>query len=168
MRRIGIASAVLLVTLAGCGPRPGVEVVETAVVPTPTPPPTRTGEPFQNGVFSDTSFTRTDTQGAVVVEITPVDLRTSGDSLVFSVSLNTHSIDLSMDLAAASTLATDTGLSVSALGWLAPRGGHHVSGELAFPASVDGVRLLDGVSMLTLTIMGLDAPERTFIWDLSS
>jgi len=168
MRRIGIGTAVLLVTLAGCGPRPGAEVVETAAVATPTPPPTRTAVPDQNEASSGTSFLRTDTQGAVVVEITPVDLRTSGDSLDFSVSLNTHSIDLSMDLAAASTLATDTGLSVSALGWLAPRGGHHVSGELVFPASVDGVRLLEGVSMLTLTITGLDAPERTFTWDLNS
>ncbi len=106
--------------------------------------------------------------GAIVVEITPVDLAASGDTLAFNVSLETHSVDLSMDLAAVSALTTDTGRSVNALSWDAPKGGHHVSGTLIFPANIDGARVLSGASKLTITITGLDAPTRTFAWDLSS
>ncbi len=47
-----------------------------------------------------------------------------------------------------------------------PTGGHHVSGTLSFPASVEGKPVLDGATKLTLTIKSVDAPERVFIWDL--
>ena len=71
-----------------------------------------------------------------------------------------------MDLANLATLTTDSGRTVQATLWDAPRGGHHVSGTLSFPASVDGKALLDGVTKLTLTIKDVDAPQRAFTWDL--
>ncbi len=168
MKQVGIGLAILLVmVLAGCGPRAEAQGGETQVVATSTPTPTRTPEPVSDGAAAGDPSTRSDNQGAVVVEITPVDLKTSGDTLVFDVSLNTHSVDLSMDLAAAATLSTDTGRSVMARSWEAPKGGHHVAGTLAFPATVEGARLLAGASKVTLTIKGLDAPERLFTWDLT-
>ena len=106
-----------------------------------------------------------DEQGAVTAEITPLNLANPGDALDFQVSLNTHSVDLSMNLTNLATLTTDTGKTVQAVTWDAPLGGHHVSGTLSFPASVDGVPVLEGVSKLTLTLVNVDVPERVFIWE---
>ncbi len=72
-----------------------------------------------------------------------------------------------MDLAALATLSTDTGFTVNAVAWNAPGGGHHVSGSLNFPTTLDGAHILDDVSSLTLRIQDVDAPERTFTWQLS-
>lgn len=109
----------------------------------------------------------TDQQGSVTVEVTPLDLNQPGQSLDFQVSMNTHMVDLSMDLATLATLATDTGNSAQALSWDGPKGGHHVSGKLIFPATVNGKPLLEGAKQLTLTIKDVDAPTRLFTWDLS-
>jgi hypothetical protein len=78
-------------------------------------------DPFASG----SGLTRIDDQGAIVVEVTPVNLEGAATQLEFSVALNTHSIDLSMD-----RLAGDndrTGLSVGAKRGCAT-GGHHTSG----------------------------------------
>ena len=109
---------------------------------------------------------RVDQQGAVMVEIRPRELSEASNVIEFDVALNTHSADLSMDLALLSTLSTDTGLVVPAAEWDAPRGGHHVSGTLVFPARKDGRAILEGTSTLTLTIVNLDAPSRAFEWNL--
>jgi hypothetical protein len=105
-----------------------------------------------------------DEQGAIMVEITPLNLNAPGETLDFAVSLNTHSVDLSMDLAPLASLSTDAGLSVQALTWDAPSGGHHLSGTLSFPASLDDASLLSGAGKLTLTLVNLDVPERIFVW----
>jgi hypothetical protein len=115
---------------------------------------------------SSQEMARTDTQGAVTVEVTPDNLSNPGDELVFEVSMNTHSVDLSMDLAQLAILSVDNGSYVQATLWDAPVGGHHVSGKLSFPASVDGKALLDGAARLTLTINNVDVPQRVFTWEL--
>ncbi len=107
-----------------------------------------------------------DRQGAVEVEVIPLNTDKPGASLEFDVSLNTHSVNLGMDLASLSTLTTDTGLSVQGSKWDAPRGGHHVEGMLSFPAAVNGESILKGAKKLTLTIINVDAPQRTFTWEL--
>jgi hypothetical protein len=109
---------------------------------------------------------RTDNQGAVTLSVHPINLASPGDSLNFEVSMNTHSVDLSMDLATLATLTTDNGSSVKGSSWDGSLGGHHVSGTLTFPANVDGKPLLDGATKLTLTIDNVDAAERIFTWDL--
>jgi hypothetical protein len=111
-------------------------------------------------------ITVTDEQGAIIVEITPINSNTARNSLNFNVRLTTHSIDLSMDLAALAVLSTEDGRSVQAITWDAPRGGHHVDGTLTFPSLLSEKPLLDGAKELTLTIKNLDAPERVFRWDL--
>ncbi len=169
MRVYKFGGAILLMLgLAGCGGLVGSQAVVPPLASTSTPPPTATAASPSTAAAADSAATRSDNQGAIVVEITPVDLAASGDTLAFNVSLETHSVDLSMDLAAVSALTTDTGRSVNALSWDAPKGGHHVSGTLIFPANIDGARVLSGASKLTITITGLDAPTRTFAWDLSS
>ncbi len=115
---------------------------------------------------ADGSLTRSDAQGAVTVTVTPLTLDASADTLEFDIVMNTHSVDLSMDLATLSTLTTDTGITVQAALWDAPRGGHHVQGRLIFPAMQDGKSILEGATKLTLTIIDLDASSRIFEWEL--
>ena len=115
---------------------------------------------------SNDSATRIDQQGAITIEITPLNLASPTDTFEFDVVMTTHSIDLSMDLATLSTLTTDTGVSVESTLWDAPLGGHHVEGKLIFPATKDGKPILEGATKLTLTIINVDAPTRIFEWDL--
>lgn len=63
-----------------------------------------------------------DEQGAVVVEVTPLNLNAQGNTLDFEVALNTHSVDLGMDLAQLAILTTDAGITLNATKWDAPRG----------------------------------------------
>jgi hypothetical protein len=138
---------------------------------TPLPPSTAAQDdpqpaPVSTESSSVDSATRVDQQGAIVIEITPLNLDTPTDTFEFDVVLTTHSIDLSMDLATLSTLTTDTGVSVDASLWDAPLGGHHVEGKLIFPATKDGKFILEGATKLTLTILNVDAPTRIFDWEL--
>jgi hypothetical protein len=99
--------------------------------------------------------------------VTPLNLPSPGETLDFDISLNTHSVDLSWNLAAQSVLTTDTGLEARGLSWPVG-GGHHYEGTLTFPAkAADGKPLLDGVTKLTLTIRDADAASRMFEWELS-
>ncbi len=111
---------------------------------------------------------RTDGQGMVTVEVTPLNLSNAADAVTldFDVAMNTHSVDLSMDLAQLATLTTDAGVTVPATKWEATPGGHHVSGKLIFPATKDGKGVLEGASKLTLTILNVDALSRVFEWQL--
>ncbi len=157
-----LSLALLLgVSLAACSPALSERGGSAAQVvpPTAPPAPAASAAPAQD-------LARTDEQGAVTVEVTPLDLNNAAQALDFEVAMNTHSVDLGMDLAALATLTTDTGHTARATTWDAPKGGHHVSGRLSFPASADGAPLLKGAKKLTLTLQNLDAPERTFTWDL--
>jgi hypothetical protein len=136
---------------------PSIQVQATQVQPTVIA--SQDIEPTFHGMKSDA-------QGFVTVDITPEKLVNSEEALTFVVALNTHSIDLSMDLAELTVLTTDTGKSVLATLWDAPRGGHHVEGKLSFPSSFDETSVLMGAKNITLTIKDLDVPLRTFTWQL--
>jgi hypothetical protein len=105
-----------------------------------------------------------DIQGAVETTVIPLNLNSPAESLNFEVTLNTHSVDLSMDLASLATLEADNGLTVSASEWEAPSGGHHVGGVLSFPTEFNGSALLENASRVTLIIRDVDAPVRAFSW----
>ena len=134
------------------------------IVATPTDDPAILATLFPNSNGGD--LTRMDDQGAVVVQVTPLNLDAATDTLEFDVSMNTHSVDLRMDLAQLATLTTDAGLTIQAAKWDATPGGHHVPGKLIFPATQNGKSILDGAGRLTLTIVDVDAPSRTFEWSL--
>src|SRR4030065_2344583 len=59
----------------------------------------------------------TDEQGAVIVVVKPLNLGSSEETIKFEIALDTHSLDLSMDLAPLATLTTDNGQSVQATQW---------------------------------------------------
>jgi hypothetical protein len=159
-------SASLAAPAGGLGPAIGTvasaERAAATAAPLPSPSATATAPLTQPAV----SLTRTDVQGAVTVAVTPLNLDNPGDTLDFDVAMNTHSVNLDMDLAGLASLATDTGRAVQASTWQAPSGGHHVDGTLSFPARTDGELLLQGTRQLTLTIRNVDAAERTFTWEL--
>lgn len=159
MRRLSLSLFLILtLLLAACAP---AQTGTDQTNPEPVPVSTEISQ-------ADTAdLTRVDQQGAVVVEVTPLNLENPTDQLEFDVVMNTHSIDLSMDLAALATLTTDTGVTVQATLWDAPRGGHHLTGKLIFPAAKDGKPILEGATKLTLTIVGVDAPSRVFEWQLN-
>lgn len=165
-----LLSLLLFIILTACAPTveptppPAPTVPSTAVVIQPTPvPPT---PEFPPGPVQD-DLMRVDDQAAVVVSVTPLNLDQPADTLYFDVSLDTHSVDLSMDLAVLSTLTTDNNKSVTPIIWDAPMGGHHISGTLSFPALSEGTSILDGAKTLTLTMKDVTAPERIFIWELT-
>lgn len=112
--------------------------------------------------------TLVDQQGAVTVAVTPLNLETTNvETVTFEVAMDTHSVDLSMDLATLATLTTENGNEVLATEWDAEMGGHHVSGILSFPAVIDGTDLLQGASEIELIIRDVDAAERVFSWQLN-
>lgn len=122
-----------------------------------------------SAVGTDTAdLTRTGSQGEVTLKITPLNLDNPGDTLKFEVVLDTHTVELDMDLATLATLTTDTGLTLQPTLWDAPRGGHHAEVTLAFPATLDGKSILDDAKQLTLTISDVDDATSTFTWDLGT
>jgi hypothetical protein len=154
-----------LVLLAGCAPPGPSPSGDVAVRPTRTAVPTATIDAPESDPASP-DVTRTDTQGAVVFEVTPLNLSVSAGTLEFEVVMNTHSVDLGWDLAEQAVLSTDTGLEAQAASW--PVGnGHHYGGVLAFPGTTPaGTSLLAGAKTITLILRDTDVPERRFAWEL--
>jgi hypothetical protein len=160
----------LLLFLTACTPTLArISTQIPTVVPTATTPPVTVvpATPQYPPTPVQDALTRDDDQGSVIVSVTPLNLEQKAETLDFDVALETHSVDLSMDLAVLSTLTTDNGKSVTPLIWDAPMGGHHVSGTLSFPALSEGTSILDGAKTLTLTMKDVAATERIFIWELT-
>ena len=153
----------LSLLIAACSP---MQAIGDKTVPTMAPVSNNSNTLAASADQGNSDLTRTDEQGAVTFEVTPLNLSKAADSLEFDVSMNTHSVDLSMDLAQLATLTTDTGLTVQAAKWDATPGGHHVPGKLIFPVTQDGKSVLEGAGKLTLTIVNVDAPTRLFEWSL--
>lgn len=100
-----------------------------------------------------------DNQKEVIVEMTPISLETN--SLVrFKVVLDTHTVELNYDLMKISRLIDDKDQSYKPVSWDGRSGGHHLSGELVFPAVPDKTKSLE------LTISNIEGVDRTFRWDL--
>lgn len=143
-------------------------VAPTATTAAPTVAPTATQARPPAPVVTG-NLTQNAEAGAVAVEITPLNLSDpKANTLDFKVAMNTHSVDLSADLAKLATLKVGD-VVVAAQAWETPAsGGHHVQGTLRFPATAaDGKPLLAGATSFSLTIRNLaGVPERTFTWNL--
>lgn len=172
---------VLALTLAACAPTPALAdkasgqpgnstefPIQQATLPASPTADILPTQPAATPILPETSdLAREDGQGSVVVVVTPLNLDSISETLEFDVSMNTHSVDLSMDLAVLATLTTDSGIKATPTSWTGQLGGHHVEGTLSFPASVDGKPILDGATTLTITLINIDAPERIFTWQLT-
>lgn len=105
-----------------------------------------------------------DQQGAVVVEVTPLHMNEKNSTLYFGVAMNTHSVDLSMDLASLSQLRLADGTEIEADDWDSPAGGHHVSDILSFILSSQEYEALIETDAIQLSVFGVDVEERVFLW----
>ncbi len=102
---------------------------------------------------------QTDDQASLTVEVTPENLA-PGEKASFKVSLNTHSVELDSDLTKISQLTDNLGNNYLPVSWSGGSGGHHLSGELVFPA------LSPSAKSVSLTIQTLGGVDRNFKWDL--
>ena len=81
--------------------------------------------------------------------------------------MDTHAVDLDgFDLKQLAVLRVD-GREIQPAGWDAPKGGHHRSGTLSFPATgSDGRPLITAdtrsIELLIRDVAGV--PERVFVW----
>ena len=91
---------------------------------------------------------------------------------VFAVVMDTHAVDLDgYDLTQRAVLRIDGGREVQPASWDAPKGGHHRSGTLTFPATAaDGRPLIaPGARTVELVIRDVaSVPERVFRWTPST
>ncbi|MDO8769193.1 MAG: hypothetical protein Q7K57_10885 [Burkholderiaceae bacterium] len=115
-------------------------------------------------VWAQTSLAATAAQSSseqgVTVKVTAKSIGLPAGQWEFAVVLDTHSADLSDDLAQSVTLTTDDGRTFKPTGWLgAPPGGHHREGVLAFDVPVPRPVAIE----LRIDRPGETAP-RTFRW----
>ena len=149
-------------------PLTSTQNLDQALAP-PQSTPEETYPQVLEPVLSDTRLwfsgaTLIDQQGAVVVEVTPLNLNQQNNTLFIGVAMNTHSVDLSMDLAKLATLTLEDGAEIFAVHWDGPAGGHHVSGVLSFVLTEEQLDLLLSTDKLQLALVEVDAAERSFVW----
>ena len=183
---IGLAAALWL---AGCSPRivggtvnpgasgtacptpaggsiPSCKAPGAQSAPVGAAPSTSLGPLFGPGAGPAPDLMRMDSQGALRVDIRPLNLDRPGETLEFEVTITAETIDPGLDLAVRSVLSTDTGRSAPALKWEPAQTGVPLSGLLSFPAAPEGVPLLASAKSLTVTIRDFGAARRQFVWDL--
>jgi hypothetical protein len=109
--------------------------------------------------------TQTNEGGQVMIAAT---WQGSGAPTVFNIAMNTHAVALdSYDLKQFAVLRVDGGREVLPTSWDAPKGGHHRSGTLTFPATDgDGKPLMaSGTRTIELIIRNVaGVPERVLAW----
>ena len=106
---------------------------------------------------------QTDQAGGVTVKVTPRNLGRDAAVWEFSVVLDSHTQDLSQDVARSAALVDAQGVRHVPLGWEgAAPGGHHREGVLKFKP------LAPEAQVVTLEIRGIGGTSvRTFRWQLS-
>ncbi|KKQ43415.1 MAG: hypothetical protein US60_C0002G0023 [Microgenomates group bacterium GW2011_GWC1_37_8] len=105
---------------------------------------------------------QTNSEGAVEVEVTPIEISDTSDLRQFKIVLNTHSVELDQDLTKSTLLFDNKRNQYEPLSWDgAPPGGHHREGVLTFrPVSPQP-------SSIELVIKDVDGiKERKFSWNL--
>lgn len=101
-----------------------------------------------------------DNQGEVIVEVTPISLN-KNEQATFQVLLDTHTVELGYDLLKVSILIDDLGNKLKPISWSGGSGGHHLKGELIFPAISSKAKSVE------LTISNISGFDRRFKWKLS-
>ncbi len=148
------------------------EAILAALPPVTTPAQAGTASPVAQARPEGTgdSLIRIDDQRSVVVEVTPLNLDGSGETLDFQVLLNTHTVELNYDLTQIAVLRDDRGNEYRPVAWQGPTGGHHVSGLLQFAPAGDILQLRpEGApTTLELELQGIaGVPSRVFRWTLA-
>lgn len=112
-----------------------------------------------------TSAARTSTGGQVTLKAT---WQGAAEGPVFDIVMDTHSVNLDgVDLQQLAVLRVDEGPELKPLKWDAPKGGHHRTGTLTFPAGrPDGSPVIGPqarvVQLVIRKVAGV--PERVLEW----
>ncbi len=102
--------------------------------------------------------------GKVTIDVEWLGVR--GDELTFSVSMNTHSVDLdSYDLGELAMLRDDQGHEYHAVSWESAAGGHHRRGTLTF-APPDSLQSGEAKSLELVIRDVAEIHERVMTWHL--
>ncbi len=104
--------------------------------------------------------TQTKDQASVTIDITPKQLGIEENQNIFTIALNTHSVELDFNFAEIMVLKDDLGNLYSAIEWTGNRGSHHVNGDIIFP-TIDRQ-----AKSITLQINGINEVDRIFKWIL--
>lgn len=99
--------------------------------------------------------------GNVTVTVKPKNLKI-GSKPEFEIQFETHSVDLSFDVAKQASLVDDQGKSIKGAVWNGtPPGGHHRDGTLSFDGTLVGAKSID---LIIKDVAGI--AERKFKWNL--
>lgn len=104
--------------------------------------------------------TQTKDQASVTIDITPKQLGIKEDENIFTIALNTHSVELDSNFSEIMVLKDDLGNLYSAIEWTGNKGGHHISGDIIFP------QIDKQAKSITLQINGINQVDRIFKWIL--
>jgi len=154
----------ILLTVIGCSaatptgaPTPAPTIVYIVATDVPTRAlanPTLTPNVLKFGTVSNSG-------GSVTIDAQLLDFQI-GQPLMFEVVLNTHSVDLSDDMAKISLLRDDAGKEYAPIGWEgAGPGGHHREGKLKFAAMTTKPKYIELVIKNVAKVS-----ERAFRWEL--
>jgi YHS domain-containing protein len=139
----------------------GVVVVALTFFSTTVQSTTQAGAAEQDTVI--TLKAQTDDQKSVKVKVAPRKIKL-GEPVKFKITFDTHSVDLSFDPAAITSLELDNSFVLRPEEWDgAGPGGHHRSGILVFK------NIPKETKTLKLTLRNVaGVPERIFVWNLTS
>ena len=111
---------------------------------------------------ADAVATRSSSDRGVTVKVSPKLIGSTDKLWEFAVVLDSHSAELSDDLAQSASLTTSDGRTLKPVSWTgAPAGGHHREGVLAFEVPAPRPSTIE----LRIARRGESAP-RTFRWEL--
>lgn len=148
---------------SGAQPGPALAPQMTAIAP-PAPVPSEAEDASAPAAgqraISLPAETRTDAEGSVTVAVTPAG--GTADTLIFDVSMNTHSVELEYDMTKIATLRDDQDRTYAVKDWNGAAGGHHREGSLTFEVPAG-----PAPKWLELNLAGISGvPSRLFKWDV--
>lgn len=115
----------------------------------------------ENSEQSDSEILQSQSKpmGAVEVEVTPSKLE-PGKEMVFELSFNTHSVDLSYDFTKLIRAEDESGNVYGVTDWTGGNGGHHLRGTVELEA------LSNDAKKVILIVKGIDDAEAEYEWEL--
>ncbi len=158
---LAISILMVVVTVAGCSSRFVPQPEEEAY---PASPSSGSSRDFHGPVNGPV---QSNTGGQVTIDVEWINwIKVEDDSLIFKVTMNTHSVDLDQyDLGELAMLRDDAGYEYHPASWDSAPGGHHRRGTLAFP-SPDSLSQGKAryVEMVIRDVAGIE--ERVLKWEL--
>lgn len=104
---------------------------------------------------------KTDDQASITVTVSPIDLSPQSEEWKFSITMDTHSIELNQDLTKIAALFDEQGREFKPISWEgSPERGHHREGTLIFKAIKPRPRSIE------LKLFDIGEIIRNFSWQI--